>query len=616
MHRIAVLLTIIMLLSAARADGKDWFYYDYGGSQVHLALCDSVVTVSLDSTYQGGKVTPLTMMVPGLDPNYTPFPTDLGYWQYGVLPGYDIDTILADLRALDEVDYAAPTFQLTDDQVWHVYNELLVTFKESVSQAQIDAIMNDYQLEILRSPLEWLPSYTLKQTENSPDDVFDICAELFQSGMCYTAYPNIYGVPDVSSPPNDTYYDRQWYLEHDASFGGKTGADIDMEAAWEYAPGDNKTTIAIVDLGFDVDHEDIDPSRFYYAFDAGGEDLLRRIPDFDPRLPSEFYLPHPYLWHGTCCLGIIAATGNNAQGIAGIASNLRVMPIKVIDDDAYGSGETYAMGFQWAEYWGADVVMSAVNFPARVPDVTKAVEYGFSVHGTATIIAAGNDAKRPNEYASIPHVFAVGGTDQNDYLWERSNRGPGIDVVAPATVIATTDITGEDGYNDQSPDAELCDMPLEYYCNFGSAWPFHGTSAAAAEVAAIAGLVKSRSPHLTDAPERAEALYEVLRNSAESHINPSDPPGYDTLYGWGRVNAARALLAVVRGDANNDGVINVTDAVHLITWIFAGGEAPLPTLGTGDVNCDGQVNITDAVVIILYIFAGGSAPEICYIYNY
>ncbi|MFH2055319.1 MAG: dockerin type I repeat-containing protein [bacterium] len=63
----------------------------------------------------------------------------------------------------------------------------------------------------------------------------------------------------------------------------------------------------------------------------------------------------------------------------------------------------------------------------------------------------------------------------------------------------------------------------------------------------------------------------------------------------------------IAGDANGDGIVNVTDAVFLIQYIFNHGPAPVP-LVSGDANCDGLVNVTDAVYLIQYIFAGGPAP--------
>jgi hypothetical protein len=61
------------------------------------------------------------------------------------------------------------------------------------------------------------------------------------------------------------------------------------------------------------------------------------------------------------------------------------------------------------------------------------------------------------------------------------------------------------------------------------------------------------------------------------------------------------------GDANGDGVVNVSDAVYIINYIFAGGAAPDP-LESAEVNCDGDVNVSDAVWIINYIFMDGYEP--------
>ena len=64
---------------------------------------------------------------------------------------------------------------------------------------------------------------------------------------------------------------------------------------------------------------------------------------------------------------------------------------------------------------------------------------------------------------------------------------------------------------------------------------------------------------------------------------------------------------IVCGDANADGLANITDAVYLIAYIFNDGPAPEP-LESGDANCDGIPNITDAVYLIQYIFGGGPVP--------
>jgi hypothetical protein len=92
--------------------------------------------------------------------------------------------------------------------------------------------------------------------------------------------------------------------------------------------------------------------------------------------------------------------------------------------------------------------------------------------------------------------------------------------------------------------------------------------------------------------------------------HPPDPPysfGYAVPPGAGRLYRVTPHLLCQRGDANSDGSINISDAVFLIAYIFAGGDAPDP-LPAGDANGDGSVNISDAVFLIAYIFAGGAPP--------
>jgi hypothetical protein len=64
---------------------------------------------------------------------------------------------------------------------------------------------------------------------------------------------------------------------------------------------------------------------------------------------------------------------------------------------------------------------------------------------------------------------------------------------------------------------------------------------------------------------------------------------------------------MVCGDADGNGIVNISDAVYLISYIFSGGPPPDP-LAAGDADCNGIVNISDAVYLISYIFGGGPAP--------
>jgi hypothetical protein len=120
--------------------------------------------------------------------------------------------------------------------------------------------------------------------------------------------------------------------------------------------------------------------------------------------------------------------------------------------------------------------------------------------------------------------------------------------------------------------------------------------------------------HHTDS---AEVFYDYLRKSCErQHYGVPDDEyrRVNDQVGWGRANAARAMVASCKmcGDADGDGSRDVADAVFLIQFIFAGGPPPgdcVNLYGRGDANGDEAVDIGDAVYLIQYVFAGGPYPR-------
>jgi len=238
--------------------------------------------------------------------------------------------------------------------------------------------------------------------------------------------------------------------------------------------------------------------------------------------------------------------------------------------------------------------------------------------------------------------MAVGATDSIDVKWDYSQYGPTLDVMAPSGAliheaegyvnaylqgsIMTTDRPGDSGYSPhyyQPPYLPFCNscwgdlifadsIGYDYTCGFG------GTSAACPQVAGIAAMIMSRRPDLADSNY---IIYDIIKYSAEDQVGPPDGyapdlPGWDQYYGWGRVNAFRALLAVSRGDADNNGSINVIDATFIINWLYKSGPAPEPDIALGDADCNGNLNVLDAVYIINYLYEGGPQPPLCYKYDY
>jgi hypothetical protein len=90
---------------------------------------------------------------------------------------------------------------------------------------------------------------------------------------------------------------------------------------------------------------------------------------------------------------------------------------------------------------------------------------------------------------------------------------------------------------------------------------------------------------------------------SSGHVDPQQ-----VLFVHGQIEVLCSNCDWIVGDANYDDVVNVSDAVFIINYVFTGGDEPLPVLQAGDANCDFAVNVSDAVYIINYVFTGGDPP--------
>ncbi|MBD3218451.1 MAG: S8 family serine peptidase [candidate division Zixibacteria bacterium] len=173
--------------------------------------------------------------------------------------------------------------------------------------------------------------------------------------------------------------------------------------------------------------------------------------------------------------------------------------------------------------------------------------------------------------------------------------------MAPGVDIWTFDLSGVGGIN---PDyGDDCGGDLDYACYIS------GTSYSAPIVAAIAAKLLYIRPDILIGTQNAQPIYDILGNTATD----LGDEGWDPMHGWGRVNAANAVFAISRGEVNNDYIVNISDAVVIINYVFIGGPPPIPYLHLGDTNCDGAVNVSDAVWILNYVEASGPPPKICFL---
>jgi len=315
-----------------------------------------------------------------------------------------------------------------------------------------------------------------------------------------------YAEPDyfqrLNFVPDDQYfYSEQWNLDNNGTYGS-FDADIDAPEAWDITTGKNDVTIAIIDTGFQTDHPDLS-SKLLPGYDIADND------------------PDPWddkgLGHGTLVAGVAAAATNNGLGIAGVCPNCKILPIKVATEGWIHLSDVIS-GIVYAVDGGADVInLSLGGGPSAA--YHDAVLYAFN-SGTVIVASTGNDSSESILYpAGYKEVIAVGSSRVNDERASFSNYGYHIDVVAPGDPIYSS-------------------CMVDTWCA-GS-----GTSLSAPQVAGLAGLLLSFDPNLS--PDQVKWHIELGADGQRG--NPSeDTPGWDKYYGWGRINAYKALQPISPG---------------------------------------------------------------------
>ncbi len=313
------------------------------------------------------------------------------------------------------------------------------------------------------------------------------------------------------------------------------------------------------------------------------------------------------------------------KSIAGVAPESRYFSVRIMDSSGFMviSDNTLAEAIGFARDNGADIINCSWRWPGVPADdidhqIDSTFNYGRNGLGSVIIFSSGNRGQWES-YIEWPKnkstVLAVGAVRRNDTRHSFSSYGDSLDLVAPSGPgLKYKDPDTEDGIwcLDQEDSAgvdplyyDACINPNDddYFCWGG------GTSLSAPLVSGIAALLLARRPTLT-----SSEVYEILENSAVTQLSfgTINPP--DSEYGYGRANALRALLAICRGDANNDGTVDLYDATYIVQYISMGGPAPVPHPLMGDANCDGVVNIGDAVYVVNYKSHGGPAPQICFEY--
>jgi len=438
--------------------------------------------------------------------------------------------------------------------------EVLVRFKDSVSEAERTAALAPFEATIAEANYPEPGSYLIKVPAER--DALQAANELHEDARVQWAHPNFvrlmprltgvngsqqielkspsaHDVPlhllmpqeieerlakpalvdagDVapSLTPTDPSFASQWALRK-----------IRAPEAWDVTTGSAAVSVAVIDEGCNLTHEDL-------TYKLPGYDAVHRTDNPEP-LPAD--------GHGTACAGIVAARLNNGKGGVGVAPGCKILPVRIAYGTSGGWFTTDAIiadGIRTAVNRGADVLSNSWGGGGPSTAITSAFSFaqtnGRGGRGCPIAIATGNDDLRGVHYPAslsptIPGLLAVGASNEWDQRksktsldgenWWGSNFGPEVDVVAPGVHIFTSDIMGAAGYSSGN-----------YVPNF------NGTSSATPHVAGLMALLLSLDPDL-----RSWEVEDIIKLSARE----LGAAGRDEEFGFGRIDSRRALEAAAR----------------------------------------------------------------------
>lgn len=441
---------------------------------------------------------------------------------------------------------------------------------------------------------------------------------------------------------NDVYAHEQWNFHNTGnvtSADGKLSVNGDDHAhileAWQLLKTLGVVTdseigkdrkIGIIDDGFDILHEDLKDNFISWKNFSGPVETDNMFSETAGSVAN---------FHGTMVTGVAAARGNNSTGSAGACPACSIIAARMDADptiDPELTAEEYFDSiFRWVYEQGAEIINCSWGPDADINAqyfnelFTYFADNGRGGLGTLIVFASGNSGEdfAWNPFATHPDTLSVGATDSTGTRYSFSNYGSKLGLVAPTAGgeksgttkyfdrIWTTDnfirpACLTDGKTPSSGCSDQAGWTPNHPMAGGDGWwgkysyRFSHTSSAAPLVTGIAAIVLEANPQLT-----ARELKDILINTAD-RVSPMDAnydaDGHSDKYGFGRVNALRAVAAawILGGGTITAGLKDDIDESSPCTkddcWNFEGAEYPDEELPDYNTDPDDGADIDSIYV--------------------
>lgn len=371
------------------------------------------------------------------------------------------------------------------------FESIVLDFREDIPVAEVQRELNHLAQDLNLSP-------QLNSEFSSKDNIYIVSGDkntlktLKNAGLSEeTEYIEPNYLYSAFKAPNDPEYSKQWNLHN-----------INIEAAWEETKG-NGITVAVIDTGV-TPVPDLKQTKFVKGYDFVSD----RIEAYDDN------------GHGTHVAGTIAQSTDNNYGVAGIAYEAKIMPLKVLAASGGGTVADIAEAIRYAADNNADVINLSLGGAGESKMMQEAVDYAYE-KGVVVVAAAGNENRNSASYpARYPHVISVSALDAANNKAPYSNFGAGVDIAAPGG----------------SEAGKILQNTIDPENGKAVFLGFQGTSMAAPHVAGVAALIKAAGI------KEPDAVLSILKES--SRKVEQDPLNH---YGAGQLDAGTAVKLAMQG---------------------------------------------------------------------
>lgn len=450
---------------------------------------------------------------------------------------------------------------------YYLTDQIIVRFKPGVSQEEIEGILAQRKLRLVKTYADQPNTFLLQVTADTGENPIKAANRLAdeESDSVLYAEPNLVNRFQLFYEPTDPYFPNQWHLRSQAGPELVADADVSATEAWDITRGSRQIVVALLDDGFDLSHPD---------FNGNGKVVFAK--DYVDGDANPFPETGERDYHGTPCAGVAIAEEND-YGVVGAAPGCAFMPVRfplAADDNllveifdhvgaradviscSWGPPPVYAPLHQIVKdkfhqlatsggprKKGCVIIFAAGNYNAPLQDLENTsftwrhplygilktqgpIVNGFATHPNVIAVAASTSLNRKAAYSNWGREIAVCAPSNNFHPLDRN-------IHVPGRGIWTTD--NEDYGLDFTPGSRFTGR-------------FGGTSSATPLVAGVAALVLSANPELT-----AVEVKEILQATADKIVDPEPDPvlgltkgdydenGHSEWFGYGKVNAHQAM---------------------------------------------------------------------------